>query len=109
MLTALGARVTVVANGEEGVKRLIEDGCPDLILCDLRMSVMDGFEFAREVRTHSPCRHARLVALTAIRDPMAYARTWTAGYDAHLEKPLTLEKLKDLVARLFSGGTSSER
>ena len=56
MLTALGARVTVVANGEEGVKRLIEDGCPDLILCDLRMPVMDGFEFAREVRTHSPCR-----------------------------------------------------
>ena len=50
MLTALGARVTVAVNGEEAVKRLIKDGCPDLILCDLRMPVMDGFEFAREVR-----------------------------------------------------------
>ena len=52
MLTALGARVTVAVNGEDGVKRLIADGCPDLVLCDLRMPVMDGFEFAREVRTH---------------------------------------------------------
>ena len=43
MLTALGARVTVAANGEDGVKRLIADGCPDLILCNLRMPVMDGF------------------------------------------------------------------
>ena len=85
MLTALGARVTVAVNGEDGVKRLIKDGCPDLIFCDLRMPVMDGYDFAREVRTHAPCRHARLVALTAIRDPVAYTRTWSAGYDAHLE------------------------
>jgi len=103
MLTVLDARVTVATNGEEGVKRLIKDGCPDLILCDLRMPVMDGFEFARELCTHSPCRHVRLIALTAIRDPVAYTRTWGAGYDAHLEKPLTLEKLADLTARLLSG------
>src|SRR6266550_5616106 len=103
MLTALGARVTVAANGDEGVKHLITKGCPDLILCDLRMPVMDGFEFAREIRTHSPCGHVRLVALTAIRDPIAYTRTWSAGYDAHLEKPLTLEKLEDVAARLLSG------
>src|SRR5438874_12267857 len=44
MLTALGAQVTVATNGEEGVKRLIAKGCPDLILCDLRMPVMDGYE-----------------------------------------------------------------
>ena len=43
MLTALGARVTVAVNGEDGVKRLIADGCPDLVLCDLRMPVMDGW------------------------------------------------------------------
>ena len=106
MLTALGARVTVAANGDEGVKHLITKGCPDLILCDLRMPVMDGYEFAREVRTHSPGRQVRLVALTAIRDPIAYTRTWSAGYDAHLEKPLTVDKLEDLAARLLSGGAS---
>jgi len=70
------------------------------------MPVMDGYEFAREVRTHSPCRQVRLVAVTAIRDPIAYTRTWSAGYDAHLEKPLTVKKLEDLAARLLSGGAS---
>ena len=103
MLTSLGARVTVAANGEEGVARFIAGGCPDLILCDLRMPVMDGFEFARVVRRHPGCRNVRLVALTAMRDPVAYLQTWTAGYDAHLEKPLTPEKLEDLAARLLSG------
>ena len=69
--------------------------------------MMDGYEFAREVRTHSPCRQARLVALTALRDPIAYTRTWSAGYDAHLEKPLTVEKLEHLAARLLSGGAAA--
>jgi two-component system, sensor histidine kinase and response regulator len=102
MLMALGARVIVAANGHDALKRLA-DGCPDLILCDLRMPGMDGFAFAREVRTSTPCRHIRMIALTAIRDPVAYVRTWTAGFDAHLEKPLTKDKLDDVVARLMGG------
>ena len=73
------------------------------------MPIMDGYEFAREVRTHSPCRLIRLVALTAIRDPIAYTRTWNAGYDAHLEKPLTLKKLEDLAARLLGGSITTTR
>ena len=102
MLTELGARVAVAASGEEGLARLISDDCPDLIICDLRMPIMDGFEFAREVREHSKCSNVRLVALTAMRDPVAYLRTWRAGYDAHLEKPLSPEKLDDLARRLLS-------
>lgn len=100
ILMALGARVIVAANGREALKRLA-DGCPDLILCDLRMPGMDGFALAREVRTSTPCRHVRMIALTAIRDPVAYVRTWTAGFDAHLEKPVTKDKLDDIVARLM--------
>src|SRR5205807_4475887 len=95
MLTALGARVTVAANGDEGVKHLITKGCPDLILCDLRMPVMDGYEFAREVRTHSPCRQVRLVAVTAIRDPIAYTRTRIVGSDADRQQPLTVHTSAD--------------
>jgi len=101
MLTALGARVTVATNGEEALARLIAGGCPDLILCDLRMPLMDGFEFAHVARKHS--RNVRLVALTALRDPVAHIQTWSAGYNAHLEKPLTVEKLEDLAAQLLSG------
>jgi two-component system CheB/CheR fusion protein len=107
MLTALGARVTVATNGEEAFALLIAGGCPDLILCDLRMPLMDGFGFAHVARKYSTSRNVRLVALTAIRDPVASLQTWSAGYDAHLEKPLTVEKLEDLAARLLSDGAAS--
>ena len=100
ILMDLGARVVVAANGRDALKRLA-DGCPDLILCDLRMPGMDGFAFAREVRTNSKCRHVRMVAVTAIRDPVAYLRTWTSGFDAHLEKPVTRDKLDEIAARLL--------
>ena len=102
LLMDLGAQVVVAANGSEGLKRLA-DRCPELILCDLRMPVMDGLAFAREVRTNSPCRQVCMVALTAVRDPVAYLRTWTAGFDAHLEKPLTAEKLDEIAERLLGG------
>ena len=102
ILMDLGARVMVASNGIDGLKRL-QDRCPDLILCDLRMPGMDGFAFAREVRTSSRCRHVRMVAVTAIRDPVAYLRTWTSGFDAHLEKPVTRDKLDEIATRLLGG------
>ena len=103
ILVGLGARVAVAANGRDALKGLV-DRCPDLILCDLRMPVMDGLSFAREVRSASRCREVRLVALTAGHDdPVTYARTWAAGFDAHLEKPLTAEKLDEVAARLLGG------
>jgi two-component system sensor histidine kinase/response regulator len=102
ILMSLGARVVVAGNGKDALKRLL-DGCPDLILCDLRMPVMDGFSFAREVRSNTSCHHVRMVALTAIRDPVAYLRTWTSGFDAHLEKPLTRDKLDEIATRLLGG------
>ena len=60
LLMDLGAQVVVAANGSEALKRLA-DRCPELILCDLRMPVMDGLTFVREVRTNSPCRQVRMV------------------------------------------------
>ena len=74
LLVSLGARVIVAANGKDALKRLL-DGCPDLILCDVRMPVMDGLSFAREVRSVSNCRQVRMVAVTAatIRLPRSQA------------------------------------
>jgi CheY-like chemotaxis protein len=102
MLERLGARVRVAENGEEGFARVLEE-CPDLVLCDLMMPVMDGIEFARKVRRTPECAHARLVALTSRRDDDTYMRAWAAGFDAYLEKPVTPEKLEAVAARFLSG------
>ena len=102
LLTHLGARVDVAEDGKQGLEK-IRQGCPDLVLCDLVMPEMDGYEVARQVRRIPECAHARLVALTAFRDDPAYLRSWSAGFDAHLEKPITLAKLNAIAERFLLG------
>jgi CheY-like chemotaxis protein len=102
MLEGLGARVRVAQDGAEGFAMIVKD-CPDLVLCDLRMPVMDGIEFARKVRRTLECAHARLVAVTSVRDDATLVRAWAAGFDAYLEKPVTHEKKETLAMRFLSG------
>jgi CheY-like chemotaxis protein len=92
MLERLGAGVIVAANGREGLDQL-EQRTPDLILCDLRMPGMDGFEFARRVRAHPRHGEARLIALTGLDPWESSVETWSTGFDAHLTKPVKLETL----------------
>jgi CheY-like chemotaxis protein len=101
MLEARGATVRVASDGAEAFTMLLED-CPDLVLCDIQMPVMNGIEFARKVRRTPECSRVRLIAMTSFRDDTAYLRSWSAGFDAHLEKPVTIEKLEG-VARFLSG------
>jgi len=65
---------------------------------------MDGYEMAQRVRCMPECAHVRLVALTALRDTTAWFETWSVGYDAHLEKPLTFEKLERIAGQILPGG-----
>lgn len=102
LLTHLGARVDVAEDGERGLEKMRQE-CPDLVLCDLVMPHMDGYTFARRVRRIAECAHVRLVALTSLHDDTAYIRTWSAGFDAHLEKPITLAKLKGIAERFLLG------
>jgi CheY-like chemotaxis protein len=102
MLAFRGALVTVAADGEEALRKIAED-CPDLILCDLMMPHMDGYELAQRVRRMPEGAHVRLVALTALSDDTAYFKTWSVGYDAHVEKPVTFEKLEALAVQFLLG------
>ena len=102
MLEGQGAVVSAAADGAEALRKIAEE-CPELILCDLVMPVMDGYEVARRVRGMPECAHVRLVALTALRDTTAWFKTWSVGYDAHLEKPLTYEKLDRIAAQVLLG------
>jgi CheY-like chemotaxis protein len=87
LLAHLGARVDVAEDGQQGLEK-IRKNRPNLVLCDLVMPEMDGYEVARRVRLIAGCAHAHLVALTALRDDPAYVRSWSAGFDAHLRSRL---------------------
>jgi two-component system, chemotaxis family, chemotaxis protein CheY len=72
----------------------------DLILLDMRMPVMDGWEFARAYRER-PAPHAPIVVVTAAHD--AARRAVEIGAKGYLAKPFGLDQLTDTVGRHLQG------
>jgi excisionase family DNA binding protein len=70
---------------------------PDLILMDLMMPDMDGFEVHRTLREDPDTRHIPVIACTAYRDPDIDRRIRDARFDGLIEKPLKMEALLELI------------
>jgi len=94
LLSVAGASVTIAHDGLEASDRALAETF-DLILMDLRMPRMDGFDAARALRA-ADCRVA-LVAVTADATPVVRANALAAGFDAVVPKPFDLS---DLIAAI---------
>lgn len=70
---------------------------PDLILMDILMPDMDGFQVLRMLRDGADTRHIPVIACTAYRDPAMDVRIREEKFDGFVEKPLKLEGLLELV------------
>jgi excisionase family DNA binding protein len=70
---------------------------PDLILMDIMMPDMDGFEVYRMLRDDPDTRHIPVVACTAYRDPVIDQRVEEEKFDGFVEKPLKLDNLLELI------------
>jgi CheY-like chemotaxis protein len=92
-LTRKGYRVSTAAHGGEALQRIAETE-PQLILLDMRMPVMDGWEFARAFRERYG-RRIPIVVVTAAED--SKLRADEVGAEAHLGKPFDLDDLYAVV------------
>ncbi len=79
------------------------DFCPDVILLDIGLPVMDGFEVCRRLRDDPRFTDVRIVAQTGYGDDVTVARAAAAGFDVHMTKPVELSDLLDLL-KTFGGG-----
>jgi CheY-like chemotaxis protein len=92
--------VVQAVNGEEGVK-ITEAEKPDLILMDLGMPVMDGWEATRRIKAQGDLKHIPIIAVTshAMVGDEIHARE--AGCDEYVPKPIDetelMEKIKKLI------------
>ncbi|WP_423194181.1 response regulator [Cupriavidus sp. H18C2] len=98
-LETLGHTVVTAADGQSAIDRAASVR-PDVVLLDLGMPTMDGFETARRLREIPELRNARLVALTGFGQPDDRRRTRAAGFDLHLVKPADLNALTRLLDEL---------
>ena len=82
-------------NGEEGLARLRESS-PTLVILDLRMPVMDGFEFLRRIGP-KPDDHFSVIVLTGYADDDAVQQCYRAGVTFFLQKPFNVYQVRGLV------------
>ncbi|MES1245112.1 MAG: ATP-binding protein [Acidobacteriota bacterium] len=103
LLRLWGHEVEVVHDGAAAVAKAGEVR-PDVVLLDIGLPGMDGFQVARGLRALPGLRGALLVALTGYGQEGDRRRSAAAGFDHHLVKPVDLEELRRLVAAGRSTG-----
>ncbi len=107
-LKRLGYRPDLVTNGVEAV-RAIDRQYYDVVLMDLQMPEMDGFEAARRIRSVFPeDRQPAIIAMTAHALLGYRERCLEAGMDDYLTKPIQFEQLQTALARLERAPADSE-
>ena len=96
-LAELGYQATVARNGEEGLAAILSDK-PDLVICDVRMPGMSGFEVLERLAAAGP-DHAAIpfVFLTALGDRDSELTGRRLGADDYLTKPIDFEMLHTVI------------
>jgi signal transduction histidine kinase/ActR/RegA family two-component response regulator len=100
ILERSSAEVAVVSSGQEALAA-IENVQPDVLVCDLAMPEMDGYELLENVRRLEPeLGQLPVIAFTAAARSEDLARTRRAGFQAHLAKPVDPSKLVTTILQL---------
>ncbi len=96
-LEQLGYRVEVAFDGPSALAKA-DDRKPAVVLLDIGLPVMDGYEVARRLREMSKGRPVRLIAVTGYGQETDRRRALDAGFEHHLVKPVDLERLEQLLS-----------
>jgi signal transduction histidine kinase/CheY-like chemotaxis protein len=104
LLTLWGHEVSFAADGEAALRAAAGEP-PDVVLLDLGLPGMDGFEVARRLRRQPGFAEVLLVAVTGYGQERDRERTREAGFDLHLLKPVAPEDLKRLLRTAVRAAT----
>jgi two-component system alkaline phosphatase synthesis response regulator PhoP len=96
LLQQNGYQVTVAKTGKACLE-IVRVQPPDLVILDIMMPGMDGFEVCRELRRETTMQQIPVLMLTAMEDPKLNARAFAAGAELCMTKPFRAEKLLSAV------------
>jgi CheY-like chemotaxis protein len=98
----LGYRASLARDGVEAIERATAER-PDVILMDLAMPLMDGFEATRAIRSLPELHGVQILAVTASTDALSSQRALAAGCDEVLSKPVASDVLAARIRRAVLG------
>lgn len=100
-----GYRVVTASNGEDAVT-VAAQTMPNLILMDINLPTLDGLGATRRIRETEALRDVPVIAITAFGTEGFQRAAYDAGVSGYLTKPLDLDRMHQLIARLLSPGGS---
>lgn len=102
LLSLLGHEVRVAYTGPESLHVAVLQ-IPEIVILDIGLPGMDGFQVARLMRQRPELAHTYLIAVTGYGSEEDRLRSQEAGFDAHVVKPADITKLQQMFASLSSG------
>ena len=103
LLSTAGYALIEAVDGEEGVK-LARSERPDLILMDIQLPVLDGYEATRRIRAIADLKSVPIIAVTSYALSGDEAKTRAAGCDSYVAKPFSPRELLAKVRALLANG-----
>ena len=97
VLEPQGAKLEIARNGKEALALLEREPKIDLVLMDIMMPEMDGYQAMREIRARPQWRKLPIIALTAKAMPDDHRLCLAAGGNDYIAKPIDVEKLLSLM------------
>ena len=104
----LGGRATISMDGEAAVQHAL-DHPPALILLDLMLPGLSGWEVARRLRQNPDTQNTPIIAVSALARPQERASAFHAGCDAYVAKPFTPDDLARVVAATMADAGALSR
>jgi two-component system alkaline phosphatase synthesis response regulator PhoP/two-component system response regulator VicR len=95
-----GYQVVTAFDGKEALEK-VESEHPDLIVLDVMMPYMDGFEVLKNLKKNAVTRDIPVIMLTAKAQDADVFRGWQSGVDCYLTKPFNPMELIAFVKRIF--------
>lgn len=101
-----GYEVVLALDGQSGVE-MTQTEAPDLVLMDMSLPVLDGWEATRRLKANSATQHIPIIALTAHAMSSDRDKALEAGCDDYDTKPIELPRLLGKIEALLSGDDNS--
>ncbi len=90
LIEKLGHQVVEATDGKSGVEKAISEN-PDVILMDIQLPIMDGYDTTRKIRTLEEFKHTPIIAITSYAMVGDREKTLEAGCTDYIEKPIQPE------------------
>lgn len=93
----LGHKTFCSQDGKDGIAKAKEHH-PDIIICDIGLPIMDGYDVARQLRKDDELKETFLIALSGYAGHEDRKKSKDAGFDRHLAKPADISAIERVIA-----------